>query len=185
MVSLFSLFQYNDYSLMASLLLCFSTTTTIWWHPCFPCYRTTTTINCIPVFPVSVRRLQFDGIPVFPVTVRWLQLGLVAAIRVAELPEGEAACHDDQGTARLPYWRMVRMHSEVGKMRPSTFDTLDTYILGSLWNENLNTKACLFCVVRKFSFSNLTIVFAKITFRPFLRKTMHSCLTFSIKTFIF
>ena len=37
-----------------------------------------------------------------------LQLGLVAAVRLPELPEGEAARHDDQGAQGLPYWRMVR-----------------------------------------------------------------------------
>ncbi len=76
-----------------------------WLKGCYPSFFTTTTTWRHLCFSVSVRRLQ---------------LGLVAAVRVAELPAGEAACHDDQGTACLPYWRMVRMQSEVGKMRPLT-----------------------------------------------------------------
>ena len=56
MASMFSLFQYDDYSLMASLfsVLQDSTKTTADGIP----------VSLFPCFPVSVQRLQLDRIPV-------------------------------------------------------------------------------------------------------------------------
>jgi hypothetical protein len=106
-----SLFQYDRLQLIDVISVSVRSTTT---DVISVSVRSTTT----DVISVSVRSTTTD---VISVSVRRLQLGLVAAVRVAELPEGEAARHDDQRTACLPYWRMVRMHnSEVGKMRPST-----------------------------------------------------------------
>jgi hypothetical protein len=75
--SLFSLFLYDDYSLMASLCLCFSTMTTADGIPVSLSQYNDCSLMASLFSLFLVQRQQLDGTPVFPVSLQRLQLDCI------------------------------------------------------------------------------------------------------------